>query len=55
MVGGEAMASSSSNTAGALVRGIDPDTIGTVIDLKDNIEVGKFEYFTDQQLVVAAR
>jgi lipoprotein-releasing system permease protein len=47
VVGGEAMASSSSNTAGALVRGIDPETIGTVIDLKDNIEVGKFEYFTD--------
>jgi lipoprotein-releasing system permease protein len=45
VVGGEAMASSASNTAGALVRGIDPDTIGTVIDLKDNIEVGKFEYF----------
>jgi len=46
VVGGEAMASSASNTAGALVRGIDPETIGTVIDLKQNIEVGKFEYFT---------
>jgi lipoprotein-releasing system permease protein len=48
VVGGEAMASSSSNTAGALVRGIDPETIGTVIDLKKNIEengVGRFEYF----------
>ncbi|APR74930.1 Lipoprotein releasing system transmembrane protein LolC [Minicystis rosea] len=48
VVGGEAMASSASNTAGALVRGIDPDTIGTVIDLKKNIEesgVGKFTYF----------
>jgi lipoprotein-releasing system permease protein len=45
VVGGEAMASSSSNTAGALVRGIDPETIGDVIDLKDNIEVGKFDYF----------
>lgn len=48
VVGGEAMASSSSNTAGALVRGIDPETIGTVIDLKKNIEesgVGKFDYF----------
>ena len=41
VVGGEAMASSASNTAGALVRGIDPDTIGDVIDLKNNIEVGK--------------
>ena len=38
VVGGEAMASSASNTAGALVRGIDPDTIGDVIDLKKNID-----------------
>jgi lipoprotein-releasing system permease protein len=46
VVGGEAMASSASNTAGALVRGIDPETIGSVIDLKENIEVGQFDYFT---------
>jgi lipoprotein-releasing system permease protein len=48
VVGGEAMASSTANTAGALVRGIDPDTIGDVIDLKKNIDesgVGKFDYF----------
>ena len=47
VIAGEAMGSSSSNTAGALVRGIDPDTIGQVIDLKSNIEVGKFEYLTE--------
>lgn len=41
---GEAMASSATNTAGSLVRGIDLDTIGTVIELIDNIEVGAFEY-----------
>jgi lipoprotein-releasing system permease protein len=41
---GEAMASSSSNTAGTIVRGVDTDTIGTVIDLVQNIEVGKFSY-----------
>jgi lipoprotein-releasing system permease protein len=55
VVGGEAMASSSSNTAGALVRGIDPATIGDVIDLKKNIEesgVGKFEYFEKPQLLL---
>ncbi|HSO00491.1 MAG TPA: ABC transporter permease [Candidatus Nanopelagicales bacterium] len=46
IVAGDAMGSSSSNTAGALVRGIDPETIGQVIDLKNNIEVGKFEYLT---------
>jgi lipoprotein-releasing system permease protein len=45
VAGGEAMGSSASNTAGALVRGIDPETIGDVIDIKSNIEVGSFEYF----------
>jgi len=44
---GEAMASSSSNTAGVLLRGIDPETIGSVIDLVRNIEVGRFGYITD--------
>jgi lipoprotein-releasing system permease protein len=47
MVTGEAMASSDSNTAGLIVRGVDPETIGTVIDLLSNIEVGKFAYLTD--------
>ncbi|HKY38152.1 MAG TPA: ABC transporter permease [Polyangiaceae bacterium] len=47
VAGGEAMASSASNTAGVLLRGVDPDTIGTVIDLLANIEVGKFQYLTD--------
>ncbi|HEY3500827.1 MAG TPA: ABC transporter permease [Polyangiaceae bacterium] len=49
VAGGEAMASSSSNTAGVLLRGIDPVTIGTVIDLMKNIEVGRFEYLTEPQ------
>ena len=49
VVGGEAMASSSSNTAGALVRGIDPMTIGSVINLKENIETGSFDYFLEPQ------
>ena len=49
VVAGDAMGSSASNTAGALVRGIDPDTIGQVIDLQKNIEVGKFEYLTDPE------
>jgi lipoprotein-releasing system permease protein len=47
VIGGEAMASSSSNTAGVLLRGVDPVTIGTVIDLLKNIEVGRFEYLTE--------
>ncbi|HKQ68671.1 MAG TPA: ABC transporter permease [Polyangiaceae bacterium] len=44
VVRGEGMASSASNTSGALVRGIDPGSIGTVIDLIHNIEVGRFDY-----------
>jgi lipoprotein-releasing system permease protein len=47
VAGGEAMASSASNTAGVLLRGVDTETIGTVIDLMSNIEVGKFQYLTD--------
>ncbi|HVJ19720.1 MAG TPA: ABC transporter permease [Polyangiaceae bacterium] len=44
VTGGEAMASSSTNTAGVLLRGIDTATIGNVIDLEKNIEIGKFGY-----------
>ena len=47
VVTGEAMASSQSNTAGVLIRGVDPISIGSVIDLVKNIEVGKFEYLSD--------
>lgn len=47
VVVGDAMGSSASNTAGVLVRGIDTNTIATVIDLKQNIEVGKFELLDD--------
>ncbi len=49
VAGGEAMASSASNTAGVLLRGVDTKTIGTVIDLLANIEVGKFAYLDDTQ------
>ncbi|MDP9149162.1 MAG: ABC transporter permease [Myxococcota bacterium] len=38
VVQSEVMASSSSNLAGVVVHGIDPQTIGTVIDLRKNIE-----------------
>jgi lipoprotein-releasing system permease protein len=49
VVRGECMASSSSNTAGALVRGIDPGSIGNVIDLVKNIEVGRFSYVEEPE------
>jgi lipoprotein-releasing system permease protein len=38
LVQGELMASSASNLAGVIVHGIDPQTIGGVIDLRKNIE-----------------
>jgi lipoprotein-releasing system permease protein len=47
VVQGEVMVQSASNLAGVIVRGVDPETIGNVIDLKQNIEVGKFEYLSD--------
>jgi lipoprotein-releasing system permease protein len=47
VVNAEVMVSSPSNLAGVLVRGIDPDSIGSVIDLVKNIEVGKFDYLVD--------
>jgi lipoprotein-releasing system permease protein len=52
VVAGDAMASSASNTAGALVRGIDLDTISQVIDLKNNIEVGRFEYLDNPEKLI---
>lgn len=48
---GEVMVSSSSSTAGAIVRGIDPGSIGTVIDLLRNIEVGKIDYMRKPALL----
>ena len=44
VVNGEVMVSSPSNLAGVIVRGVDPTSIGNVIDLIKNIEVGRFEY-----------
>jgi lipoprotein-releasing system permease protein len=49
VVAGDAMSQSSTNTAGVLVRGIDAETIGQVIDLQRNIEVGRFSYLTDEE------
>jgi lipoprotein-releasing system permease protein len=47
VVTGEAMASSQSNTAGVLIRGVEANSIGSVIDLVKNIEVGSFDYLSD--------
>src|SRR5262249_6949728 len=44
VVQGEVMISSPSNLAGTILRGIDPTSIRKVIELGNNIDVGKFEY-----------
>ncbi len=49
VVHGEVMISSPSNLAGVFVRGIDPESIGNVIELLNNIEVGKFVYLEDPE------
>jgi lipoprotein-releasing system permease protein len=52
VVAGEAMASSSSNRAGSIIRGIDPKTIDNVIDLLQNIEVNEFEYLEKPEQLI---
>jgi lipoprotein-releasing system permease protein len=44
---GEVMISSTSNTAGVLLKGIESKSIGSVIDLLSNLEVGQFRYLDD--------
>jgi lipoprotein-releasing system permease protein len=44
VVHGEVMASSASNLAGVVVSGIEPSSIGRVIELGQNLEVGKVDY-----------
>jgi lipoprotein-releasing system permease protein len=56
VVQGEVMASSASNLAGVVVHGIDPTTIGNVIDLRKNIEApvkveDKLAYLEDPDLL----
>jgi len=44
VVRGEVMASSASNLAGVVICGIEPEATRTVIELANNIEVGKLDY-----------
>jgi len=48
-VSGEVMLSSSSNLATAVLRGIDPEHIGEVSDLPNNIRTGKLEYLVSPE------
>ncbi|NUP13951.1 MAG: ABC transporter permease [Polyangiaceae bacterium] len=47
VVAGDAMSQSASNTAGVLVKGIDPGSIGQVIDLEKNVKFGRFSYLSN--------
>lgn len=47
IVHGEVMISSSANLAGVIVRGVEPSSIRNVIELGNNIDVGKFEYLEE--------
>lgn len=52
VAGGEVMASSAMTTAGVILRGVDPKTIGSVIDIPaamatSDVRLGGFEYLTD--------
>jgi lipoprotein-releasing system permease protein len=49
----DVMASSATNTAGVLLRGIDPETIGDVIGLRKNVEIGQFDYLTDPKRLLS--
>jgi lipoprotein-releasing system permease protein len=56
VVQGEVMASSASNLAGVIVHGIEPQTIGSVIDLRKNIEApvkieDKLGYLSNPELL----
>ncbi|MDB4944335.1 MAG: Lipoprotein releasing system transrane protein LolC [Labilithrix sp.] len=52
VVHGEVMASSASNLAGVVVTGIEPSSIHSVIDLAQNVEVGKVEYLEHPELLM---
>ncbi|MDQ3032573.1 MAG: FtsX-like permease family protein [Myxococcota bacterium] len=48
-VAGEVMVTSASNLGGAVLRGIDPTTIGDVTDLPRNMRHGRLEYLSDPE------
>ncbi len=49
---GEVMATSASNLAGAVLRGIDTQTIGSVTDLQANLTRGRLEYLDRPELLL---
>ncbi len=53
VINGEVMASVGSNMSGVIIRGVDVGTVGTVLDLPENIELGKLEWLSDPERVAA--
>jgi lipoprotein-releasing system permease protein len=53
MINSEVMASVGSNMSGVLIRGIDVATVGDVIDLPKNVELGQLEWLNDPELVAS--
>jgi lipoprotein-releasing system permease protein len=51
-VSGEVMISSASNLSGAVLRGIDPDTVSQVTDLERNLRRGRMAYLRDPAQLV---
>lgn len=47
VAGGEVMASSSTNTAGMILRGVDNESFGSVVQVPNRMEVGSFRYLDD--------
>lgn len=54
-VTGEVMITSATNLAGAILRGIDPATIGQVTELPRNMRHGRLEYLTDPERLLRLR
>jgi lipoprotein-releasing system permease protein len=47
VISGEVMASSSTNTAGMILRGVDTEAVRSVIDIPNKVEVGDFRFLDD--------
>jgi lipoprotein-releasing system permease protein len=54
-VQGEVMITSATNLGGAVIRGIDPETIGDVTELPDNLRHGRMEYLRDPERLLRLR
>lgn len=54
-VQGEVMITSATNLGGAVIRGIDPETIGDVTEIRQNMRHGRLEYLSDPERLLRLR